>query len=113
MPRFVILAHDHPVSHWDFLLEAGKVLRAWRLLSEPIRGQSITAEALADHRVMYLDYEGPVSGDRGRVARWDSGLFEWQVDDGDQVRVHLEGQRVRGRAVVCRSADGRWEWMWC
>ena len=36
MPRFVILAHDWPTPHFDLLLEAGAVLKAWRLLAEPV-----------------------------------------------------------------------------
>ena len=35
MPRFVILEHDHPVVHWDLMLEAGEALRTWRLAAPP------------------------------------------------------------------------------
>ena len=77
MPRFVVLAHDWPSPHWDFLAESGGVLRAWRLLAEPAAGAEVPAEPNADHRLAYLDYEGPVSGGRGRVARWAAGTCEW------------------------------------
>ena len=73
MPRFVILEHDHPVLHWDFMLEAGDVLRTWRLSAPPIRGAIVAAERIGDHRRLYLDYEGPVSDGRGNVVRWDAG----------------------------------------
>jgi hypothetical protein len=43
MPRFVILAHDWPCAHWDFLVEAGPVLRAWRLLEVPRSGARVCA----------------------------------------------------------------------
>src|SRR5437868_1093145 len=43
MPRFVVLEHDWPSLHWDFLLEAGEVLLAWRLLEEPATGQDVRA----------------------------------------------------------------------
>lgn len=78
MPRFVILTHDHPFLHWDLLLEQEGVgaLRAWRLLAEPLSAPTIDAEPLADHRALYLDYEGPVSGGRGHVVRWDTGDYE-------------------------------------
>jgi hypothetical protein len=112
MPRFVILDHDHPVRHWDFLLEAGDVLRAWRILAEPARRPALSAEPLPDHRRLYLDYEGPIGGDRGRVSRWDAGTFVWEVDGADEVRVLLSGARVVGPVVLRRAADGSWSWTW-
>jgi hypothetical protein len=76
MPRYVILEHDWPILHWDLLLEVGSVLRAWRLLQQPCVGASVVAEANADHRLMYLDYQGEVSGGRGQVRQWDAGTYE-------------------------------------
>ena len=35
MPRFVILEHDLAELHWDFMLEAGGVLRTWRFAAPP------------------------------------------------------------------------------
>src|SRR4051794_4884883 len=55
MPRFVILEHDWPSPHWDFLLEFGPVLRAWRLSADPAPGRAVPAEPNADHRPFYLD----------------------------------------------------------
>ena len=76
MPRYVILTHDWPFLHWDLLLEDGDKLLAWRLLQEPTANIPVSAEVLPDHRLLYLDYEGPVSGDRGTVYQWDSGTCE-------------------------------------
>ena len=70
MPRFAILEHDWPTRHWDFLLEAGSVLRAWRLLEKPWMDRVVPAEANFDHRLLYLDFEGPLSGNRGSASRW-------------------------------------------
>ena len=100
MPRFVILEHDWPTLHWDMLLESGAVLRAWRLLAEPAPGRDVPAEPNADHRLFYLDYEGPLSGDRGSVRRWDAGTFEWVEDGTERVVVELHGTKLAGRAVV-------------
>ena len=107
MPRFVVLEHDWPTRHWDFLLEAGSVLNAWRLLAKPEAGADIPAEKNADHRLLYLDYEGPVSGDRGTVKRWDTGTFEWIATAPIQVR--LLGGRMRG-IVSIRSSTAGWVW---
>lgn len=107
MPRFVVLEHDWPTPHWDFLLEAGDVLRAWRLLAEPAAGTDTPAEPNFPHRQLYLDYEGPLSGDRGSVRRWDAGTFEWVEDEAQRVEVELRGARLTGRAGVWCD-DGRW-----
>jgi hypothetical protein len=108
MPRFVILEHDHPFLHWDLMLEAGNVLRAWRLLEPPEPGRTIRAEALGDHRSIYLDYEGPVSGNRGNVRRWDAGAFTWELDMPERAIVRLAGNRCRGQAILERTPDGKW-----
>lgn len=100
MPRFALLTHDFPIPHWDFLLEGSESCRTWRLLDEPGPGRTVRAEAIADHRRHYLTYEGPVSGDRGTVARWDAGTFEWIVNEGDRVEVELTGDRLHGRCVI-------------
>jgi hypothetical protein len=100
MPRFVILEHDHPFLHWDFMLEVGDVLRTWRLLATPQPATTVRAEALGDHRKLYLDYEGPVSDQRGTVKRWDAGTFAWETDSTERVVVRLQGQRCQGTAVL-------------
>lgn len=111
MPRFVILEHDYPGLHWDFLLEAGPVLRAWRLLAEPRSGSEISAEPNFDHRPIYLDYEGPVTGGRGTVRRWDAGSFEWLTDGDREKSVRLAGGRLRGAARWWRGDNDCWVWM--
>lgn len=100
MPRFVILTHDWPFPHWDLMLESGETLRTWRLLDEPGPGRCIAAEPLPDHRKAYLDYEGPVSGNRGRVARWDTGEFTWTASSDDALSLRLHGERFSGRVVI-------------
>lgn len=108
MPRFVVLAHDHPFPHWDFLLEAGVACQTWRLLGEPGAGRTIVAEAIGAHRLYYLTYEGPVSGGRGTVSRWDAGTFEWVGHGGERVEVELSGDRLRGRCKLTRDQAGAW-----
>ena len=100
MPRFVILEHDHPFPHWDFMLESGAVLRTWRLSAPPAPGQSVAAEPIGDHRKAYLDYEGPLSGGRGGVKQWDAGTFEWEEDGAERVVVRLAGEKVRGTVTL-------------
>ncbi len=75
--RWVILRHDFPWLHWDLLLapKGAPAARTWRLLRSPCCNEPIAAQALPDHRLVYLDYEGPVSGGRGTVQRLERG--EW------------------------------------
>jgi hypothetical protein len=108
MLRWVILTHDHPYLHWDFLLEADGVLRAWRLAAAPEPGRTISATAIPDHRLMYLDYEGPVSGDRGAVTRWDAGMYERLEFGADRIELTVTGKRIRG--VICLAYIGGAEW---
>ena len=103
MPRFTILAHDQPTLHWDLFLEAGPVLRSWRLLAPLAVGPAVSAEPTADHRLVYLDYEGPVSGGRGSVMRVDAGAFAWEANTPDRLAVRLTGQRFTGRLVLQRT----------
>lgn len=107
MPRFVVLSHDWPTPHLDLLLEAGPVLRAWRLLGDPVAGEPVPAEPNADHRLLYLDYEGPVSGGRGAVSRWDGGAFDWVEDGPGRVVVDVRGARLAGRFAL-EPTPGGW-----
>jgi hypothetical protein len=103
MPRFTILTHDHPFPHWDFLLERGEALQTWRLLTVPDSPGEITAEPLPDHRLMYLDYEGPVSNGRGVVSRWDTGDYNIVQETTERLEVELTGERLTGRFILERA----------
>ena len=108
MTRFVILEHDHPHLHWDLMLQAGDRLRTWRLPAPPQAGRTLVVEPIADHRLAYLDYEGPIAGGRGSVRRWDAGHCTWNEDGPDRVVVDLFGGRVDGRMEIVREGSG-WE----
>ncbi len=108
MPRFAVLEHDHPALHWDFLLEDEGVLLTWRLASPPKAGAAAAAEKSCDHRLLYLDYEGPISGGRGSVTRWDGGLFDWEARDADRFVVRLAGSRLCGVFRLERGDGGAW-----
>lgn len=107
MPRFVILEHDWPTRHWDLLLEAGGVLRAWRLRAEPVPGAVVPAVPNADHRLAYLDYVGPVSGGRGSVTRWAGGVFDWIEDNAERISIRVVSERISG-SITMRKRDDRW-----
>lgn len=109
MPRYVVLTHRAPpdadrATHWDIMLELGAALRTWALDHPPVAGETISALALADHRLAYLDYEGPVSENRGDVSRWDQGEYTLLSESPDRVQVRIEGAKIRGIATISRLA---------
>ena len=112
MPRFVILEHDHPHLHWDLMLETGTVLRTWRLAEPPEPGKTVAAEPLGEHRLTYLDYEGPVSGNRGQVRRWEFGTYDDETPSVEKTTASmtlvLHGRRLRGRCTLTSSPEGTW-----
>jgi hypothetical protein len=109
MPRFVILEHDHPYVHWDLLLESGPVLRAWRLEAFPCDKEIIASVASFDHRLIYLDYEGPISGDRGRVIRSEHGTFDWEVHEANRIVARLHGTRLCGVLRLDQTEEDKWD----
>src|SRR5713226_1074727 len=96
MPRFVLLEHDHPVLHWDLMLEVGGSLATWRLSAPPIASDMVSAVHIGNHRLAYLDYEGPVSANRGQVRRYDAGECQWLERSERLVVVRLTGARLTG-----------------
>jgi hypothetical protein len=100
MQPFVLLYHtlsDNP--HWDLCLDMGDTLATWRLEADPCRENLATpvpARRIADHRRAYLDYEGPVSGDRGHVRRVDRGTWRPIRRTPTSWQIHLEGEHVKG-----------------
>ena len=108
MPRrFVILEHNHPFPHWDLLLEEECAARTWRLLRKPCLGEPIAAELLPDHRLMYLDYEGVVSGDRGSVKRFLAGTYDAMADQTGVLVFALWGNSFAESVLFRTLTDGR------
>ncbi len=106
MPRFVLQHHILAPGdeHWDLMFEVGPVLRTWSLpssLDDPSQ-LPMHAQQLDDHRLDYLEYEGRVSGDRGRVQIHDRGAYDWSspieapIETVNELTFQLEGQRTSG-----------------
>lgn len=73
--RYVILHHTGWIEdHFDLMLEtdAESPLLTWRLDRWP---DPTTTTPLPPHRRAYLDYEGPVSNNRGQVRRVAGGSY--------------------------------------
>jgi hypothetical protein len=91
------------------MLELDGVLMTWSVAELPAAWTSpiphmgdveciaVAATRLADHRMAYLDYEGPLSGDRGTVSRADRGDYDVVAIDDLWLEVALDGELARGR----------------
>lgn len=79
--RTTVLKHTLPDGSWhvDWLIEVDETPRprvpTFRLSDRPDQAglTAFAAERLPDHRRLYLDYEGPVSGGRGHVEQLSTG----------------------------------------
>lgn len=105
-PRFALLEHAWDGVHWDFLLEREGVLKTWALDGIPAPGVERIGRPLPDHRLIYLDYEGPISGDRGSVRRVDGGEYERLEWVDGRIRVRLHGRQLVGEALLMRRPPG-------
>jgi hypothetical protein len=103
MPRFVVLEHEWNGVHWDFMLENGAGLRTWAIDAPITPGRDLPARALADHRPVYLEFEGELSGNRGKVRRADAGTFRILIWSADHVRVEVAGTQLAGVVDLSRS----------
>ena len=112
--QFVILRHTEGAGvHYDFMLQTGEVLATWRVGVNPAdlsADEEAEATKLADHRLAYLDYEGPISGDRGSVHRVDRGPFERQSDQSGRTRIELSGRTIQGAFELVPLGQGLERW---
>jgi hypothetical protein len=87
------------------MLDVGEALRTWAIDAPIAPDADLPARALDDHRRVYLDYEGVISGGRGWVRRCDQGLYEPLIWTPDRVRVTLAGAQLVGTAELRRVGE--------
>lgn len=111
MPRFTISRHtgSKDGDHFDLMLEHGDALRTWRIASPAFQAKQ-AAQPIKDHRKTYLDYEGEVSGKRGKVEIWDSGTYAPEVWSDARILVALTGKQFKGRILLeaPKEPDKQW-----
>lgn len=124
MPRYALLRHECPPdykkpSHWDFMVERSGVLLTWEVRELPkLWGEALAVSAsdaaavpvfpLADHRLAYLDYEGPISEGRGNVTRCDRGNYQLLDQDRAMLEVRLYDGKLCG-LVKLTCDDDAWQ----
>ncbi|MDH3583819.1 MAG: hypothetical protein OER86_06355 [Phycisphaerae bacterium] len=120
-------------SHFDWLIDAppdpesnpwgpapgatgsagdhARALRAWRLQVPPWQWSQYRIFPLVPldpHRRRYLNYQGPVAGDRGQVWRVDCGTVVVSPEPGSCWLLRVELKHFRGRLRLHRGAEGAW-----
>lgn len=109
--RFAILHHtDYGREHWDLMLESDRSLLTWQLWHDPTSAEPWPRDAvkIGDHRMAYLDYEGPVSGNRGRVTATDRGELTMISQAATRMGFELAGQHLTGEFVLTQVSESLW-----
>ena len=134
--KIVISVHDWPQVHWDMFVDfdsASEHVATWALDHLPgktaLSGQ---ATKLADHRRIYLTYEGEISDGRGRVSIESEGEFETEQSANDkEIQLRLKIKPKAGKSlsglisliateIPVDQKNGRtpvvtknaWQWSW-
>ena len=103
--RFVIQRHTNHNDHYDLMIEQENSpdLLTWMIseesLKELLNGSQAEAKSLPDHRKEYLTYEGIISGNRGRVKIFDSGICKLLLASKDTIKINIVGRIFNG--IIC------------
>jgi hypothetical protein len=103
MRRTVVLLHSRNgvPDHFDWMIDQPELVAERRLMTfkvpyRPDKTDSFLAEKTPDHRAIYLDYEGEVSGGRGMVTRVAEGIVHKFELSTHRLRLRIDwGEGVR------------------
>lgn len=101
MPSFVVLSHTFSKAqsgqnHLDLMIEYDGQLLTWRIMQWPPSTETQVAIQLPPHRLAYLEYEGPVSGNRGTVRRVARGSCQIVRLDNSNLEVQIHSDNASG-----------------
>lgn len=113
MARYALSRHtlESPTGardHFDLFLERQGVLISWRLPGPPWCQMFTVAERSFDHRLVYLEFSGKLSGDRGRIERLASGPMRWLSLSNGLIEIELVHQLHGYRLTFRQIADTTW-----
>jgi hypothetical protein len=109
--RFVVLQHaDVDEPHFDLMFETlpGSMLATWRSETWPIERRTALTR-LRDHRRLYLEYEGQLSGQRGTVYRVAEGNCAVDVGEGGVWTIRLLSGAAPQTLVLRQISAEQWE----
>src|SRR5699024_5792086 len=113
-PIFVVQLHHARSRHYDFRLEADGALKSWAVPKGPSlrAGEKRRAVEVEDHPLGDAGFEGEVPAGQygaGKVEIFDSGTWAAEEDALESIAAGkldfvLEGERLRGRFTLVRTA---------
>ncbi len=108
----MLLHREREGSHFDLMIENGPTLATWKMDTPPedAQAEGIPCARIAEHRRRYLEYEGPISGDRGLVARHDVSTCRALQRSDATWRLAFNGSRLGGIFLLERAGDQGAAW---
>jgi len=93
------------------MLENGAVLATWQVQKHPglWPGESVTCHKIADHRMKYLSYQGPISSQRGDVHIVAAGTYQLLEAGEKKWRLVLCGDKISGELKLTLLEDNVWQ----
>ncbi|MDA0660223.1 MAG: hypothetical protein O2931_08765 [Planctomycetota bacterium] len=117
MARYAISFHkfspgNDRKDHWDLFLEAQDgALWTWALSDAWGTATRFLGIRLPDHRPIYLDYDGAISGERGTVERIATGEYDIvQLGDDGLPREITLNMNTNQVAVSLQPTDEPHTW---
>lgn len=110
---FVIQEHHARRLHYDFRLERDGVLVSWAVPKNLPDTTSVNHLAVhtEDHPLEYGGFEGNIPKGEygaGKVIIWDSGTYEAEKFNDDEVIVDLHGSKISGRYALIQTNGNQW-----
>lgn len=110
--RFVLLHHTASptqADHYDLMLQMREgssddepVFKTFSTLADDVPKSSCLLRPSHDHRKLYLHFEGPISGGRGKVHRVDEGELTW-IQNQEPLQFRLNGASLKGEFSIANE----------
>jgi len=102
--NFSILFHKCDSNHYDFMLEQDEALATWQIKEEDLEklknGNIVKTTKIKNHEKKYLTYEGMISNNRGEVKLFDSGQYEINLWNENEIIFSLKGVKLSGEIFI-------------
>jgi len=113
---YVVQRHQARNLHWDLRLEYDGVLVSWAVPKEPSSEKSVRRLAIQteDHPIEYGSFAGEIPEGEygaGTVELWDTGTYEAEKWEENEIIVLIHGKRLTGRYCLIRFTKVKDGWL--